>query len=240
MHTETRNELQVLEEVRAALSSEPRLRNAFKADLLELDPNGVLTLEAEVDTVALETAAKFAQVTGVVDRVRVAPVEHMGDAEIRAHLRRVYTGDPALAGLEIAEFRGEKREVVGVVAEPHGTIEYEIEDGIVTLNGSVPGLTLKRYIGVLAWWVPGSRDVINGIEVSSDEEDHAEKIAEAVRLVLEKNPYLDATQIKVGARERVVRLTGFLPSAGQREMAENDVWCVFGVDNVVNDIEVRH
>ena len=56
--------------------------------------------------------------------------------------------------------------------------------------------------------------------------------------MLEKNRFIDASQIRVGVRGRVVRLTGMLPSDEQRHMAETDAWCVFGVDNVVNEIEV--
>ena len=33
------------------------------------------------------------------------------------------------------------------------------------LNGRMPGLASKRLAGVLAWWVPGARDVVNGIAV---------------------------------------------------------------------------
>lgn len=241
--SETAPDLKVLDDLRAALASAPKLGPAFRADRLRLDADGVLIFEAEADTVAqkkiaLETAAAFPQVAAIVDRVRVTPADPMGDAEIRAHLRLVYTQDPALAGLAIREVRGGLSHPVAAIADAHGTLEYEVVDGVVILNGAVPGLTVKRYVGVLAWWVPGSRDVVNGIEVVSDEADHADKIAEAVHLVLEKNPYLDASQIKVGVRERVVRLTGYLPSEGQREMAENDAWCVFGVDKVINEIEV--
>lgn len=233
----------VLDKLRAALASTPSLGHAFQADRLSLDADGVLIFEAEVDSVAqkkiaLETAAAFPEVTAIVDRVRVAPADHMGDAEIRAHLQLAFTEDPALSSFAVRELRGGVSHPVAEMADAHGTIEYEVVDGVVTLNGALPGLTLKRYVGVLAWWVPGSRDVINGIEVASGEADHADKIAEAVHLVLEKNPYIDAGQVKVGARERVVRLTGYLPSDGQREMAENDAWCVFGVDKVVNEIDV--
>ena len=37
-----------------------------------------------------------------------------------------------------------------------GAIEIEVKDGVVTLDGRVPGLASKRLAGVLAWWVPGA------------------------------------------------------------------------------------
>jgi hypothetical protein len=234
---------QVLDRLRGALSGDERIGHHFRAERLELDSDGVLILEAEVANAAkkkivLELAAAFPEIVGIVDRVRVKPAAEMGDGEIRSHLRLAFTEDPALAGLVIREYRGDDCRTVVEPADAHGALEYEVVDGVITLNGSVPGLTTKRYAGVLAWWVPGARDVINGIAVATDEADGADKIAEAVHLVLEKNPYLDAGQVKVGVRNRIVRLTGFLPSEGQRQMAENDAWCVFGVDSVVNEIEV--
>lgn len=234
---------EVVDELRGRLSGESRLGSRFKADRLALERDGTLIFEAEVDEVAqkklaLEIAAAMPDITAIVDRIRVKPASSMGDADIRAHLRREYTEDPALASLNVDEIRGGRRETISKSADAHGDIDYEVVDGIVTLNGSVPGLTIKRYIGLLAWWVPGSRDVINGIVAKDDEEDSADKIAEAVRLALEKDPYVDAVQVKVGVRNRTVRLTGYLPSDDQRRMAENDAWYIFGVDEVVNEIEV--
>jgi osmotically-inducible protein OsmY len=43
----------------------------------------------------------------------------------------------------------------------------------------------------------------------------------------------------VGAKQSVVTLEGDVPSAPQKEMAEFDAWYVFGVDKVVNRLEVR-
>jgi osmotically-inducible protein OsmY len=91
----------------------------------------------------------------------------------------------------------------------------------------------------MAWWVPGVRDVVNGIAVEPPEEDGPDMIAEAVRVVLEKDPFVDATQIRVGVRKTLVRLTGLVPTGTEKEAAERDAWCVFGVDNVINEIEVR-
>ena len=92
---------------------------------------------------------------------------------------------------------------------------------------------------MLAWWVPGSRDVINGLAVEPPEEDNDEAIADAVRLALEKDPFVDAGQVRIGVRQAVVTLQGLVPSEAEREMAELDAWYVFGVDGVDNRIEVH-
>lgn len=227
--------------LRARLAQERRLAHGFRLDRLHLEPDGILTFEAEAASfaqkkIALGIAAAMPEIEGIVDRLHVRPAVRMGDAEIRAHLRRIYSTDPTLAGVSVYERRGETLAPVAEIADPLGRLDYEVVDGIVTLNGSVNGLTVKRYIGVLAWWVPGARDVINGIEDAAAEADSPDRIAEAVRLALEKDPYVNDAQVKIGVRRQVVRLTGLLPSEPQRDMAEKDAWYVFGVDDVINEI----
>ncbi len=229
----------------AALRSEPRIGPHFKPTLLEFDGTGTLTIEGEVESLAakklgLEHLAALAEVTEIVDRLRVKPASKMGDAEIRAHLRQFFHGEPSFLSLGIREGCNNKFEVIREPAEPDkGSIDFEVADGVVILNGAVPSLVSKRLAGALAWWVPGSRDVINGIEVGDPEEDAPIRIQEAVKVVLEKNPFIDAGQIRVGVRNRIVRLTGMVHIQDQCEMAENDAWSVFGVDEVINEIVVK-
>jgi osmotically-inducible protein OsmY len=164
----------------------------------------------------------------------------MGDGEIRVHVRDAMIEEPAFEQLEIREDLGGQFELArGVPQGARGNIDIEVLEGIVTLNGTIPGLTSKRLAGVVAWWVPGVRDVINGIEVAPPEEDNADTIEEAVRAALEKDPLVNASQIRVGVRNTWVRLTGAVAADGEREAAERDAWCVLGVDNVLNEIEVR-
>jgi osmotically-inducible protein OsmY len=120
-----------------------------------------------------------------------------------------------------------------------GFLELEVAEGVVLLNGSVPGLDYKRLAGVLSWWLPGVRDVVNGIAVDPPEDDNPELIEDAVRLALEKDRLVNESQIRIGVRNATVRLTGLVATAAERDMAESDAWAVFGVDDVINEIEVH-
>jgi len=115
----------------------------------------------------------------------------------------------------------------------------EVKDGVVTLNGEVPSLTHKRLAGVLAWWVPGTRDVVNGLEEVPTEEDNDDELIDAVRLVLEKDPFVNASKIRVSSKDWVVTLEGLVPTEAMKQMAERDAWYVLGVKEVVNRIQVR-
>lgn len=225
-----------------AIRSESRVGPHFKPTRLEIAEDGTATIEAEVENVALkrlalERLASMPGITAVVDRVHVTPAVPKSDDGILDDLRKAFYDEPAFRTLAINEAENNHLKPVRDAFEDHsGEIVLEVHDGVVILNGRVPGLTTKRLAGVLAWWVPGSRDVLNGISVDPPEEDSPDLIEEAVRVALDKDPFVDAEQVRVGVRNRTVRLTGLLPRDA-RDAAEWDAWYVFGVDDVINEIE---
>lgn len=225
-----------------AIRSEPRIGPHFKPETFTVDSDGVATIEAEVENVAikrlaLERLAATPGIGAVIDRLRVKPASAMSNDGILDHLRKAYYQEFAFRQLAIKEREnGEVKLVRAGLPDYRGEIEIEVKDGVVILNGSVPSLASKRLAGVLAWWVPGSRDVVNGITVDPPEEDAPIRIEEAVRIVLAKDPLIDASQIRVGVRGRTVRLTGLVRSEASRDAAEWDAWYIFGVDDVINEI----
>jgi osmotically-inducible protein OsmY len=232
----------ILGAVRSALAAEPRIDVRHHHLALDFDA-GVVTLEGELGTVAakklaLERAAAVSGVRRVVDRLRVTPARRMGDSEIRDHVGDALLFEPALARFALRLRSGR---LVRALREPDGaagSVTVGVEGGVATLDGAVPSLAHKRLVGVLAWWVPGTSDVVNCLEVVPPEADDDGEICDAVRLALERDPLVDAGSIQVGAHRSVVTLGGVVPSEPEREMAEQDAWCVFGVNEVVNRIEV--
>jgi len=232
-----------LDAARRAISAEPRIDLARHPIKLAFDGDA-MTLEGEVANIAakklaLERAAALAGVNHIIDRLRVQPAERMTDGQVRDLVRDALLQEPAFAETGLRIWIKGALEIAHAPDGARGTIDVRVEDGIVTLDGDVPGLARKRLAGVLAWWVPGSRDVVNGLGVTPPEDDSDDEIADAVRIVLEKDPFVDAGQIRVGVRRSIVTLTGLVPSEPEREMAEFDAWYVFGVDGVENRIEVR-
>ena len=234
----------VVERARDALRSEPHI-DAHRTPISLAFDDGVMTVEGEVADVAakklaLERVAALPEVIGILDRLHVKPAQRMGDGQIRDHLRNALVGEPAFADLAIHEVV-KRRDLVA--REPamgaRGVITVAVEDGVVVLNGVVPGLAQKRLAGVLAWWVPGSRDVINGLAVDPPEADSDSEITEAVRVALDKDPFVNDSQVRASTDNSVVTLDGLVPTEAEREMAEFDAWYVFGVDRVINRIVVR-
>lgn len=234
----------IVKEVRAAFEREARINlHKYSVDIEFSD--GVLTLEGEVEHVAakklsLELAVAIHGVSGIVDRLHVVPSTRMGDGAILDAVRDALLQESTLMNCSIQLLRkGQLETVRDVSTEPKGVIRVSVRDGVVLLDDHVNSLTQKRLAGVLAWWVPGSRDVINGMEVLSDQPDSNEELAKAVRIILKKDPFINEDRIRVNADRFVVTLDGDVPSVPQKEMAEFDAWYVFGVDNVIDRLEIR-
>ncbi|WP_165374523.1 MULTISPECIES: BON domain-containing protein [Sorangium] len=205
--------------------------------------DGVLAMEGELPDVAakkraLERGAALPEVRWVADRLRVEPSVGMSDAEVLDHLRDVLLSEPTFDECTVRVRRGGALDVFREPPRPRGALEVAVDEGVVRLEGAVPSLSHKRLAGVLCWWAPGTRDVVNALEVDAPEEDNDDEISDAVRIVLEKDPLLDASEIGVSTERSRVTLRGLVASEEQRRIAEHDAWYVFGVNDVSNEIEV--
>jgi len=234
----------VIKLVHKALEQEPRVnihrhpvRIGYSAD--------AVVLEGEVESVAakklaLEHAAAVEGVRGVVDRLRVAPAERRGDGAIRDSVCAFLQREPEFLQCAIrAVASGRVETLRDVPADGAGDIEVAVADGVITLEGRVSSHSHRRVAGVLAWWAPGCRDVVNSLAVEPPEEDTDDEVVDALRLVLEMDPLVQAEQISASCRNYVVTLEGLVRTGEESRQAERDAWCLFAVDRVVNRIEVR-
>jgi osmotically-inducible protein OsmY len=234
----------IVKTVRAAFERSPRI-NLHKFPIRMDFRDGALTLEGEVEHIAakklcMELAITVPGVSGIVDRLHVTPATHMGDGAILDAVRDALLQEPTLQNCTIEiRHKGKVEMIREITTEPHGVIELSVADGVVLLDDHVTSLAQKRFAGVLAWWVPGSRDVVNGLAVEPPQDDSDDEIAKTVRAVLKKDPFVNVDRIRASANKAVVRLEGEVPSAEQKEMAEFDAWYVFGVDKVINKLDVR-
>lgn len=233
---------------RAALARTFR-GSELRLEHLVCDETGVLLIEGEARDVAtkkqaLRIAAIASGAQGLVDRLHVqAPP--VGDSAIRSRLGKMFAADPRFEDFIVeqdldASPLGERREiVVAPPAAPRGRLTIEVRGGVVTLDGTAPSLVRKRLAGAMAWRTAGVRDVVNGLAVEPPEDDGPDQLEEAVREALDGHPLFDDAQIKVGVFGDAVRLTGLVHSEEARAAAEEEAWRVLGVDDVVDEIEVR-
>lgn len=206
---------------------------AFLTDRLHIDPvtghlkvhltDNTLTIEGSIKSIALKKRALLFAMSitgtdGVVDRLKVKPSKRMTDDEIKVHVYHSYSSEPTLKGL---------------------SIRAEIKDGVIDIEGVVGSLTHKRLAGVLAWWVPGTMDVINSLEVAPPEQDTDDEVSDALRIIIEKDSLIDASSINISARNWIVTLEGSAKSEAEKNAAEEDAWYTWGVNDVINRINVE-
>ncbi|MFQ5586278.1 MAG: BON domain-containing protein [Thermodesulfobacteriota bacterium] len=211
----------IIHDVRAYLTNELHIDLKSTPIKVALEENAIV-MEGEVENISLKKRTVLAAmaepgITGVIDRLMVRPSRTMTDKEIADHLNDALSEESAI---------------------DCSAITVEVNDGIIDLEGVVPSLTHKRLTGVLAWWIPGSRDVINSLDVQPPEEDTDDEVTDAVRTALEKDRLVDASAIRVATKEYLVTLSGTARDDIAREAAENDAWYVWGVNTVINEIEV--
>jgi osmotically-inducible protein OsmY len=131
------------------------------------------------------------------------------------------------------------------------SIQTAVEDGVVTLRGDVPDDELKRRAEELTSAVPGVRQVVNHLRVTSHasvatdgdrrtigETIDDQALAVRVRLAFSLNSNLDGTNLEVAAFKRAVRLSGTAATVTQRQLAVRLARETAGVTEVEDRIQV--
>jgi osmotically-inducible protein OsmY len=232
--------------VRAALEREPAVNPHRWPVHIEYDiVNRALTLEGEVGDItakrrAYECASRVPGVDGVMDRLLVRPGAPRGDGAIRASIIQSILEEPTLRDCSLHAYHKGVMETLRVAPGGRDVIGITVEDGVIMLTGHIGSLSHKRLAGALAWWAPGCRDVLNEMRVDPPEADNDAEIADALRLVLEKDPLIPhADDLGLGVRHSVVTLSGIVTNEEERRQVEYDAWYLVGVRDVVNRLEVR-
>lgn len=232
----------ITRQVHAALEREPRV-NIHRFPVAISNADGVVVLEGELADVAakklaLDLAASVRGVSGIVDRLRVVPGERRGDGAVRDSLARMLLQYPEFRNCTLRTHTNEKDEILRTAADGIGDIEISVTDGVIALEGYVISQSHRGFAGVLAWWTPGRRDVVNSLAVSPDYEDRDDETTEVMRLVLEADSQVNADHIRPNCANGVVTLDGNVPTVEQKRRAELDAWALYGVTRVVNRLNV--
>lgn len=233
----------IVKRVQAAIEAESRLD--IRALHLELKDDQLL-LGGEVGSIAAKRmAVRVAQrvdgIQNVVDELCVVPAELRSDREILDTFTQLVQGQIELRNCATSRKVGGQVEALHQTQDDDrsGDIVFSAIEGMIILEGFVISLSHKRMAEVLAWWVPGCRNVINRLTIIPAEGDSDDEVSDAVRLALEMDPLLaHADQINLFTDHGVVTLQGAIASEEERHMAEFDAWCVQGVNGVENRLEV--
>jgi len=124
------------------------------------------------------------------------------------------------------------------------------EDGVVTLRGEVPTQELREEAARVAASVPDVRQVVDHMELdagagspapegrSLGESFDDQALAAKVRLAFSLNRALTGTAISVGVYRREARLSGYVSSAAQKELAGRVAREVPGIEAVSDGLAI--
>ena len=233
-----------LKEIRSSLEQETRID--LHHHPVEVDcRHNVVTIRGELGTVAakklaLEYATALADGIAVVDRLKVRPAQAMEDGALCDLVFEALYGETAFNDFILhSKVGGSQKGYRETPRAPTGSIEIDVKDGVVTLTGEVESYAHKALAGVLAWWRRGTCDVVNNLAVEHPMDDTDGEMTDTLRMVLEKDRFLDPAQIRVHCRGFTAILDGLVKNTMEKELAESDAWCVFGVMDVENRLRVR-
>lgn len=234
----------LIRQIHAAFEVEPRINRPGLA--LRLESEGErLALRGEVTNLAAKRLAvciaeQLAGPERVVDELRIPASEPRADGEILAVFTEMLLGHIDLRNCTlIRRLRGRQEVMREILADDRsGEVAFSTQDGAITLDGWVISLSHQRVAEVLAWWVPGCRNVCNRLAVLPAEQDNDDELSDAVHLALEMDPLVHADQIGVSTSLGAVTLLGAVAGSEERDMAEFDTWCVAGTREVINRLQI--
>ena len=115
-----------------------------------------------------------------------------------------------------------------------------VVEGVAYIDGHVGNYEVKKIITRLAASAPGLRKVVNRSRVVPDALVRDEALAERVRRAIQSHPLLRSGPISVRCREGVIELSGTVDRPSLRLHAEDAAWCVRGVCQVLNRLQIPY
>jgi osmotically-inducible protein OsmY len=123
-----------------------------------------------------------------------------------------------------------------VVGREH--VEVTVDQGVVTLRGSLHDRLAKARAVAIPSVVRGVRGVLDRLSVATPARPD-EELTFAAAAVLGRDPALAGQAIGAVTRDAIVHLSGDVDSDAPRRAAERDVLGMAGVRDVVDDLAVR-
>ncbi len=223
-----RLDTQIRGDVVTALAVDPA------TDALQIDvtvDHGVVALSGEVDSYSEKILAEDVaeQVKGVIDVKNLLTYDFatdQTDAEIKADVQSRLRSD---ASIDAA------------------LIDVAVDDGKVTLSGSVGSATEKNEAETEAWWVAGVKSVTNSLDVkwwldadTSEWDGWTDAdMRQAVESALLTSPRVKSFNVTTTVEDGVATLTGTVDNLAAKRAAEEEADDVLGVWRVKNYLRVR-
>lgn len=185
---------------------------------------GVVTLGGTVNSLArrLDIENKARRTVGVKEvksSITVVPDQRVSDQELTSAVRKTLADNLSAAELK--------------------AIQFSVQNGVVTLTGTLRGSYPKQLAGNICSLVPGVIDVKNEIAVRPSKAQPDADILSDINTRFQQNPLIPK-QINVSVANGVVTLKGTVDSFVQVDQAEAIARFTPGVIDVKNLLFVRN
>ncbi len=229
-----------VKEVLAALERDPRV-DMHRYPVQVCVQDDMLVLEGTLENIAAKKVAsliahRLAGSIPVRNHLRVKAAEKEEDGALRDEVIGSLTQESAFNEYTLRIVRNKGGETVRHGSAEDALIEVEAQQGMVILRGQVGSLSHRRLVEVLTWWTAGCEVVDNHLRIVPAQRDNEDELVDAVCIILEKDPLVHASQVRVSASEGIVTLDGHVSSNEEKMLAVLDAWYVPGVHDVVDRI----
>lgn len=122
-------------------------------------------------------------------------------------------------------------------------IDVSVKNGNVEIKGSIPSYYARAVVGADVWRIRGVKSLSNQLIVkytaASNVPTHTDSsIRNNVKISLEMNVSIDASNIEVIVQNGIVTLKGFVDAYWKKDIAESIVSEQYGVLDIINKIAI--
>ncbi|MBE0446872.1 MAG: BON domain-containing protein [Actinobacteria bacterium] len=117
-------------------------------------------------------------------------------------------------------------------------ISVGVENGVVTLNGTVDTYAQKLDASQIVSRIKGVTDVVNNLIVRPAIIRSDEEIRQDIDGALRRDVLVDETNIMVEVSNGIAILNGSVATIAEKNAAESDAWLTPGITDVINNIVV--
>ncbi len=211
-------------EITSAINTEMWIDDAVNANNIDVSTqDGIVTLTGAVDNLlakdrAEAMAAATVGVRAIINRIKVEPAQMRSNKELKQAVKDALMNDPATESYEI---------------------DVSVDDGTVTLTGSVDSYAERELAATVAKGIRGVKAVKNDLIVDYDIERNDAEIKDEIDRRLENDVRVDDYMLNVEVDDGEVELSGTAGSLQEKNQAIDDAW-VAGVTSVNGeDIEIK-
>jgi osmotically-inducible protein OsmY len=138
-----------------------------------------------------------------------------------------------------AELRGDVLQALMLDSLVPATVDAKVEDGFVTLTGTVDWQYQRDEADYVASNIVGTLDVFNEIELKQPT-PNAGDVQHSIKKAFKRNAKIDADDLSISTHDGTVTINGDVSSWAEHDEALDAAWAAPGVTSVRDEMTVSY